>query len=231
MSGGARGFDRIARWYRPAEFLAFGRDLERARFMHLDRLAACASILLLGEGDGRCAARVARLAPGARVHCVDSSQGMIERARSRLSGTDGASRVRFTCADARTFVPEEGAYDAVATLFFLDCFGAREAEGIVSRVSAALHPGAIWLFADFVVPPSGPARVRARAWLRILYAFFRLETGLAVRELPPSEEILGNAGWRPVATTDLQWGLIRSSVLGRTGAVPGPPTGARSASA
>ena len=36
----ARGFDRLARVYRPLELLAFGRGLERARFALLDRLAA-----------------------------------------------------------------------------------------------------------------------------------------------------------------------------------------------
>jgi hypothetical protein len=59
--------------------------------------------------------------------------------------------------------------------------------------------------------------VRARAWLGLLYAFFRLETGISARELPPSEELLLRGGWSPVATADLQHGLIRSAVLARTG--------------
>jgi ubiquinone/menaquinone biosynthesis C-methylase UbiE len=215
MSAENRGFNRLARWYRTAEFLAFGRDLERARFTYLDRLAPCRHILVLGEGDGRFAARLAHMAPGARIRCVDSSPGMIERASRRIAGTEEAARVTFTCADALSFDPGRGAYDAAVTLFFLDCFDARDAELIVSRVDAALGPGASWLFADFVLPQSGFARARARAWLGLLYAFFRWEAGLSVRALPPSEEILGRAGWRPMATRDLQWGLIRSSLLSR----------------
>lgn len=215
MSAANRGFNRLARWYQTAEFLALGRDLERARFMYLDRIAQCRNILVLGEGDGRCAARLARIAPGARIHCVDSSLGMIEQASRRIMGTEGAARVSFICTDALSFVPESGAYDAAVTLFFLDCFDTHGAELIVSRVGAALRPGALWLFADFVLPPSGLARARARAWLGLLYAFFRWETGLAAGALPPSEEILGTAGWRPVATRNLQWGLLRSSLLSR----------------
>ena len=63
------GFDRLARSYRTLELLAFGRDLERARFAWLPALADRKSILVLGEGDGRCLARLAALAPAARIHC------------------------------------------------------------------------------------------------------------------------------------------------------------------
>ena len=216
MKGRSRGFDRLARGYRAMEVLAFGRDLERARFEHLDRLRGCRDILLLGEGDGRCVERLATLAPAARIVCVDSSPGMIERARGRLAGTEASGRVSFICADALTYEPEPLRFDAVDTLFFLDCFGARDAARIVARVGAALKPGAVWLFADFVIPQKGLARARARFWIGFLYAFFRWETGLGVSALPPSEEILEREGWAPVASRDFQHGLIRSALLARS---------------
>ena len=227
MKAEKRGFDRLGRWYRALELLAFGGDLERARFMHLGRLADRSDILLLGEGDGRCAERLARLAPRARILCIDKSPGMIALASARIARTPAASRVTFVCADALSFDPEPGRHDAVATLFFLDCFDAQGVGAILSRVGSALRPGALWLFADFVVPPAGLARVRARTWLGLLYAFFRFETGISAREMPPSEELLLRGGWSPVETADLQHGLIRSSVLARTEL----PTGARPASA
>jgi SAM-dependent methyltransferase len=225
VSGARSGFDRLAHGYRALEFLAFGRDLERARFAHLGRLAACRDILLLGEGDGRCAARLAALAPGARIVCVDSSPAMIERASRRIAGSD-ASRVSFLCADARSFAPGAGAFDAVATFFFLDCFGAADAEIVVARAGSGLRPGATWLFADFVLPPRGAARLRARAWLAVLYAFFRASAGLRAAALPPSEDILARAGWSRSACRDFQGGLVRSAVYVRSG-----PTAAPGASA
>ena len=88
------GFDRLARVYRALEFIAFGRDLERARFEYLGRLSGCRDILLLGEGDGRCAARLAQIAPDAAILCVDSSPGMIARASRRVTGR-AAARVTF----------------------------------------------------------------------------------------------------------------------------------------
>jgi predicted O-methyltransferase YrrM len=225
MSGAGTGFDRLAGAYRALEFLAFGGDLERARFAHLDRLASSRDILLLGEGDGRCAARLAAIAPRARILCVDSSPAMVRRASGRIAPAD-AARVTFLCADARTFAPGPGAFDAVATLFFLDCLGAAEAEALVARAGAGLRAGATWLFADFVLPPRGAARLRARAWLAVLYAFFRLAAGLRVSELPPSEDILARAGWSRAASRDFQGGLVRSAVYARAA-----PTAAPGASA
>jgi hypothetical protein len=226
MSRARRGFDGLARWYRALEFAAFGGDLERARFAFLDRLSDRRRILLLGEGDGRCAARLVSVAPLAEIVCVDSSSAMIERA-SRRTASAGAGRVTFACADIRSFSPGGRPFDAVATLFVLDCFSADEVASIVARTGAALSPGAPWVFADFVLPARGVARARARAWLRLLYAFFRNRAALRVRSLPPSEELLEREGWRRVESIDLQWGLIRSSVYRRFTGDEAPVTGAR----
>lgn len=215
MSASSRGFDRLAPWYRALEFAAFGRDLERARFEFLGRLRECRDILLLGEGDGRCALRVASAAPQARIVCVDSSGGMIAQASARLARTPHAARVSFLKADLRSYAPAPGSFDAVTTLFVLDCFDTPGVASVIERVSPALRPGAVWLFADFVLPAGGLARVRARAWLGLLYAFFRLETGLAVSRLPDSEAMLAASGWGRAGRLDLQWGLVRSALYER----------------
>jgi ubiquinone/menaquinone biosynthesis C-methylase UbiE len=227
MSRAGPGFDRLARWYRALEFIAFGGDLERARFAFLERLSDRTSILLLGEGDGRCAARLVTVAPKATIVCVDSSRGMIERASQRVKEAGGEERVTFRCADVRSFAPQPGQFDAVATLFFLDCFGEDDVASIVSRTSAGLRPGAVWIFADFALPPRGLARARARIWLALLYACFRWETALAASSLPPSEQILETAGWKREESVELQRGLIRSCVFRRPAADPAAVTEAR----
>lgn len=202
-------FDRLARIYRLLEFAAFGRELERARFCLLDRLRDARSILVLGEGDGRCLTQLVRVASAARLHVIDASPAMLARAAARLTPAD-RSRVTFTCTDARDLPLAPAHYDAAITLFFLDCFPTDEAARLVVQISAALQPRAHWLHADFALPPAGWRRARARAWLTVLYFFFRWQTGLSTRALPPSEDFIRAAGFAPAAQIERQHGLLRS---------------------
>ena len=207
----AANFDRLARGYRALEFVAFGRDLERARFSFLERLRDRRSILVLGEGDGRCLERLVALAPHAAIHCLDASPAMIAAASARLPVV-ARSRVTLTCADIFAFDFDARRYDAVTTFFFLDCFTAEQVRTIVARVTPRLEPGALWLFADFVLPARGWPRRRAQAWLALLYAFFRWQTGLRARALPPSELVIEGAGFARTDAREWQHGLLRSAV-------------------
>ena len=100
-------------------------------------------------------------------------------------------------------------------MFFLDCFTAEQAAQFMERVTPALQPAAAWLFADFVLPPRGYARLRARAWLTLLYTFFGWTTGIQTRRLPPSETLITTAGFRRVERREFQHGLIHSALFYR----------------
>jgi len=217
MNPAAPDFDGLARAYRGLEFLAFGRDLERARFCLLDRMRHCREILVLGEGDGRCLARLARAAPAASIRCVDVSGAMLARAAARLADPAARARVAFEQADVFSLALPAGRYDAVITLFFLDCFTPDRVGELVGRVRGSLQPGAWWLWADFAWPPRGWRRWRARAMLRLLYIFFRWQTGLPARSLPPAEEILRGAGFALEAERAFQGGFIRSALYRERG--------------
>ena len=210
-----RGYDQLARPYRLIEFLAYGRALERARFHHFNYLRDRRHILLLGDGDGRGLALACRLAPAARITSLDFSAGMLDRARRRLAPAD-RGRVTFLHADALAAEFPAGAYDAVTTLFFLDCFSDEQVRGFIERLRPALTPDALWLHADFALPPRGWPRLRARMWLACMFAFFRWQTGLATRALPPSENLLRAAGFNRIAHTEWQGGFIMSSVFSQT---------------
>ena len=214
----SRSFDRLAGIYRALEFLAFGPDLERTRFCLLERLANCQSILILGEGDGRCLARLVLLAPQARIHCVEQSAGMIARTARRLAAEDRV-RVWLEEADALTVPLEATKYDAVMTLFFLDCFTPAQVERLTAQVSLACVPTARWLMADFVIPAQGWRRQRARLWVGLLYAFFRWQTKLSARALPPSGEILRQNGWTEVESREFQAGMLRAALYCRVGGI------------
>jgi SAM-dependent methyltransferase len=206
-------FSGLSRWYRALEFVAFGRDLERTRFCHLDALRDCRSVLILGEGDGRFLARLLREAPGTRVDCVEGSRGMIRAAEARLS-TEQRGKVHFECADLRSFTPNAN-YDAVVTLFVLDCFTTAEVEALVVRVAPRRREGAHWVFADFALPKRGWRRLRAQVWLEVLYAFFGWRTGLRVRALPDAETVLVHAGFTAERVREYQHGMLRAVVFRR----------------
>jgi ubiquinone/menaquinone biosynthesis C-methylase UbiE len=206
-----KSFDRVAGIYQALEYLAFGRALERARLRYVERLRDRRHVLIVGEGDGRFLERLLAVAPQARVRCVDSSAAMLARAAGRLDPAARA-RVEFECADVRVVDIPPRTYDAVVTMFVLDCLSAAEVTGVVRRLAGGLQREGVWLFADFAIPARGWRRLRAELWVGTLYLFFRWQTGLGARELPPSEDILRDAGFRLLDSTTLQQGLLRSAV-------------------
>jgi ubiquinone/menaquinone biosynthesis C-methylase UbiE len=217
-------FDRVARIYRWLELLTFGRALERARFVHLEVLHDAQDILLLGDGDGRALGRLLGIAPTARIVSVDASPRMIELASSRVPDAD-RGRVKFVCGDARVLNLPDESLDAVVTQFFLDCFTAPDVHSIVRSIAPAVRPGGVWLFADFVLPPAGLRRLVARAVTGGLYAFFRWQTGLAARLLPPSEQAISDAGIAPSASASFALGMVHSVIFRKESAVSGTRSG------
>lgn len=205
------GYNHLARVYRALEFLAFGHALERARFHYLDRLHDRKRILLLGDGDGRALALICRLAPHALIESVDTSAGMLARAARRLGPADRA-RVTFREADALSADYPADTYDAITTLFFLDLFSSSQVQSLIDHLHPSLTSDVIWLYADFAVPSGGWARARAKAWLAMIFVFFRWQTGLLTRELPASEALLQASGFIPEAQTSWQWDFLRSAV-------------------
>ncbi len=171
-------------------------------------------MLVLGDGDGRFLARLVQAAQQARITSVDASAAMLARARARLSDQE-RSRVDFVHADARTIELSPSTFDAVVTLFFLDCFADADVRRIVARVAPALTASARWLFADFSLPARGWRRWRARLYVTFLYAFFRWETGIEARRLPDMEDAIMNAGLRPSLEATSQAGLLRTVLFNR----------------
>jgi cyclopropane fatty-acyl-phospholipid synthase-like methyltransferase len=171
-------------------------------------------VLVLGEGDGRFLAQLVRRFPAMHIECIDASSAMLAKAEGRLSAEDRA-RVNFRQEDALLAQFGKDKYDAVVTLFFLDCFSAEEVAGLIGRIRTALRDDARWLWADFALPQRGWRRWRAQTWLRGLYFFFRIQTALTARQLPPSEVLLRAAGFVLLAEESFQAGLLRCAVWGR----------------
>jgi ubiquinone/menaquinone biosynthesis C-methylase UbiE len=205
----AANFDSLARPYRWMERLSFGGALARARVAHVDTLSSCRQVLLLGDGDGRFLARALAVAPSAEFHSIDASATMLALACARLSPADRA-RVTVEHADALEAPLAAARYDAVVTLFFLDCFTPAETTRLVERVARAATPNAIWLFADFAIPARGIRRAAARVLTGGLYWFFRWRTGISATHLPDAEHEIARHGFAPAAVRAFAFGLLRS---------------------
>ena len=146
------------------EKLVAGPRLQRCRATWLDELTGCRRILIAGMGHGPILRELLRRNRTAHVMCVDASAGMLAAAerRARRAGLD-LSRLTFVQATLPAWRPPAGAYDAIVTNFFLDCFSADELRAVVTVLAGAATPAARWVVSDFTVPLRGPARWRARA--------------------------------------------------------------------
>ena len=216
--------DRLAPWYRLLEYGALGRALERRRTEFLEQVGDCRRALLLGDGDGRFAAALVTRHREVRVVSVEQSEGMLRCARRRLDALSiaAAERAQFVQADvgvwlrnlSSTAASGEGSqapFDLVATHFFFDCFSAAELAPLIAVITARTSPGACWLVSEFRQPAGrGWPAWHAWVWLRVLYAFFRMTTGLRVARLADHRPLLAAQGFVLEREITARAGLLAS---------------------
>ena len=206
--------DPIADSYHWLEYAVFGRALENARFDFLPHTAGARRVLILGEGDGRFLARFLQSNQQANVTVVEVSGRMIQLARQRLPPAE-LLQVDFHQIDAVGDSLPGGPFDLAVSHFFLDTLNYHEAAAVVLKVSASLSPGATWLVSEFQEPPSHVGSLHARLWLKAMYVFFSITTGLRATRLPPYRKLLECHGFVEVEHRERRFGLIRSQVWQR----------------
>jgi ubiquinone/menaquinone biosynthesis C-methylase UbiE len=210
-------FDAIAHWYRTLEWIAFGDDLQRCRIACLGEIAQPRRALIVGEGNGRFLCELLRQHPGVEVDCVDASQRMLQLARRRLERELPAQleHVRFLQHDLTSWSPPEHHYDLLVTHFFLDCFAEVQLAAITRKLAQATADRACWLLADFCLPAKGVVRFRTRAWLAVMYRFFRLTAGIDARRLVDPTPFLREEGFVLVRQHSLRKGMLKSEMWRR----------------
>lgn len=217
--------DPIARGYRWLEYIGFGRELERRRNAFLGEISDARKILVLGEGDGRFLVRLVEETtherptkglPGVEIHYIDLSWRMLELARKRLEAAGHAGDgITFEQANALAVALPRAAYDLIVTHFFLDCFHEADAAKLVQNVADAALPHARWLISEFRQPGGGWRAVWAWLWLRVLYLFFRVTTGLRTSRLIDHHPLLTRAGFRLSRAETARFGLLVSELWAR----------------
>lgn len=208
--------DRLAPYYHLLETITFGRTFQNARCAFLPEVASARHALLCGDGDGRFLARLLQTNPQVTVDFVDLSAGMIQLAQQRAAalGPTHLERVQFFRQDVTEFVPpSSGAYDLLATHFFLDCFAQEEISQVVSRLASWAAPQAKWLVSDVRRAPNPTiSRIWTRAATRALYAAFNASTGLRITKLPRYTEALAATGCKVRQEKITAGGLLYSSL-------------------
>lgn len=196
LEQGGMSFDRLACHYDWMERVLAGPILQRCRTAFLAEAAKAETVLLAGEGHGRFLLELCRINPHARISYVDASAEMARVAKARLiRGGEDPARVTFSVMPF-TFFESGERYQLIATQFFLDCFGSKELEIVVTKLSNSLAENGSWIVADFSIPDRGWRRWRARAVLALAYSFFRVAARLSARRLAPPAPLLEKRGLR-----------------------------------
>ncbi|MDR3737282.1 MAG: class I SAM-dependent methyltransferase [Acidobacteriaceae bacterium] len=203
----AVNFNRIARAYRWLEYAIFGHALERCRFHLLPLLAGRQHALVLGDGDGRFLHQLLLQNPALKADAVDSSAAMLHLLAARC----GRRSVALHCADALAFTPPCAVYDCIVSHFFLDCLSTEECAALVPRLAHYLPAGGLWIVSEFRVP-RGMLRIPAALLIRMMYAGFRLLTGLRTQHLPAYEQALRSADFELAEEQTHLRGLLVSQV-------------------
>ena len=210
-------FDPLAPWYRTLETVAFGTALQRCRVALLDQVTTPRRALIVGEGNGRFLCELLRRHPGVEVDCVDASERMLRLARERVEDVlgEGATNVQWLHHDITVWNPLEDCYDLVVTHFVLDCFAAPTLQAIVRKLARAATHEANWLVADFSIPESRIARLRAQVWLAVMYRFFRLTTGIEAKQLVDATPLMIQGGFVRARHRMLLSGILKSELWRR----------------
>ena len=205
------GFDRVAWYYDTLAGLVFGQALKRAQGAALTGLpAGTPHVLILGGGTGWVLSEALRRCPRATVLYLEASPRMLACARARLSREHpkAVPQVEFRHGTQAALGPTED-FDVIVTFFVLDCIAPADMASALGRLRAALRPGGSWRLADFRPAQRG----WRRALLALMYAFFRLTTGLRAQELPDLHPALTRLGLRPTSCGTFFGGAVEAVVF------------------
>jgi hypothetical protein len=86
---------------------------------------------------------------------------------------------------------------------------------LVIRVTGAACSDARWLISEFRQPERGWRAAWAWLWLRTLYLFFRITTGLKTNRLVDHHPLLTRRGFRLARAESSHFGLLASEVWSR----------------
>jgi trans-aconitate methyltransferase len=210
-------FDWLARVYRWMEYLSFGPMLQICRVRFLSQCSAARQALILGDGDGRFAARLLAMNSVVEARAIDSSGAMLAALQRRVQVLPFGAHARLstTQADLRRWSPGDGGYDLIVSHFFLDCLTDDEVAALLERLRPYLAEKTVWLVSEFAVAKRSWQGAPSRLLIRGLYLAFSWMTGLRVQHLPDYGTALERHGFVRCQHASYLGGLLVSEVWER----------------
>ncbi len=179
----AANYDKIAPVYDLLSRLVYGNSIRKAQCSLVQFIKPENRILLIGGGTGWILEEMAKLhTSGLTIDYVEASAKMIQLAQKKSRGNN---TVRFIQTPVEDF-SAAGLYDVIFTPFIFDNFNKEKAALIFKKLSPLLKSQGIWLHCDFTGDKKEDPFWQ-RLLLKIMYAFFRLTTGIETSKLIPIE--------------------------------------------
>ena len=210
-------FNRIAPYFEYLEKIVFNKQMQRCRTAFLTRFPSVKKVALVGEGNGQFLLELIHHTDCEQIHYIDSSQVMLELARERLQKYSEVAlqRVKFYLCDLTTEEMPDQNYDLVVTNYFLDVFDQQLLNETIMKIAASCKTNAVWLYADFQISGGIFQRVRAFAWIKVMYVFFRIVAQIQSLSLIDPSEILDQHGFRLKELMEFDRGLMRAELRQR----------------
>ncbi|WP_099600631.1 class I SAM-dependent methyltransferase [Reichenbachiella sp. 5M10] len=184
-------FDSIAPVYDALAKVVFWGGIERANRFFLSEIPSGSRMLIVGGGSGKILEDLAELYDDLQIVYVESSKGMIDRAKQRKSGVNQITFVHASFPQV-TIQPQE--FDVVMGPFFFDLFDAGSLLLILETVRYVLKHSGLLLVSDFRMEEK-------RGWHRWLswsmHGFFRCVAKLQSEKLRDLDTEIISAGFAP----------------------------------
>lgn len=174
-----RNYDLVASVYDSLAKIFIGTALRESQKYFLKKMPANAVVLIAGGGTGWILEEITKLHPqGLRIHYVDSSIKMIDKAKKRYTGNNEVNFFQQSILD----FANDTQYDVILTPFFLDNFSQETLQKVFAFLDQKLKPEALWMHTDF------QEQKRKFHWQKILlfmmYSFFRIACNIEAKRLP-----------------------------------------------
>ena len=209
------GFHRVASFYDWLARLIYGDALEQAQEALLPHLPPQGRVLVIGGGSGWLLEQLLKTGRQLEILYIDAAPAMLQRAQQRYIGSQQPHQcsIAFRLGTEQALQPQEQ-FDVVYTPFLLDLFPPRRLQQLMERLTDALTPNGIWLFADFWPQQQPPPR-----WQKLLiwgmYAFFGTVSGVKARQLPDYAQHFKSLGFQELYSRSFYKGMVQAKVFVR----------------